>query len=317
MTPFNEKDHLIGTAEYHTNFWNVMRGNRYAADKIHGGSDAVTGGYALPSVSNDKLKKAIEGESLFRNLATVVKAYNGGSRIFAKDCDDLAQWVPENGNIPIYDGMEDFTRFAVEAYKLAVFVKLDDSFIHDASFSIEDHLTSRLAKNFAKAEDKGFLIGTGEHMPTGILSPTDGAEIGVYADSITFDDVLRLYFSLDREYRKNAVWLMNDETALALCLLKDNNGNYLWNSANDTILGKRVFISNDMPSANAGEMPIVFGDLSYYWIIDRSPVSIQTLKEKFVTLDQVGYLAYKFLDGKLIRRKAIKALKITTEVSEG
>lgn len=205
MTPFNEKYHLIGTAEYHTNSWNVMRGNRYAADKIYGGSDAVTGGYALPSVSNDKLKKAIEGESLFRNLATVVKAYNGGSRIFAKDCDDLAQWVPENGNIPIYDGMEDFTRFAVEAYKLAVFVKLDDSFIHDASFSIEDHLTSRLAKNFAKAEDKGFLIGTGENMPTGILSPTDGAEIGVHADRITFDYVLRLYFSLDREYRKNAV----------------------------------------------------------------------------------------------------------------
>ena len=229
----------------------------------------------------------------------------------------MAQWVPENGNIPIYDGMEDFTRFAVEAYKLAVFVKLDDSFIHDASFSIEDHLTSRLAKNFAKAEDKGFMIGTGEHMPTGILSPTDGAEIGVHTDSITFDDVLRLYFSLNKEYRKNAVWLMNDETALALCLLKDNNGNYLRNPANDTILGKRVFISNDMPSANAGEMPIVFGDFSYYWIIDRSPVNIQTLKEKFVTLDQVGYLATEFLDGKLIRRKAIKALKITTEISEG
>ena len=110
---------------------------------------------------------------------------------------------------------------------------------------------------------------------------------------------------------------MNDETALALRLLKDNNGNYLWNPANDTILSKRVFISNDMPSANAGEMPIVFGDFSYYWIIDRSPASIQTLKEKFVTLDQVGYLATEFLDGKLIRRKAIKALKITTEVSEG
>lgn len=310
MTPFNEKDHLIGTAEYHADFWNVMRGNRYAAVKIHGGSDAVTGGYAFPSVSNEKLKKAIEGESLFRNLATVVKAYNGGSRIFAKNCDDLAQWVPENGNIPIYDAMVDFTRYAVEAHKLSVFVKLDDDFVHDASFSIEDYLTSRLAKNFAKAEDKGFLIGTGEHMPTGILSPTAGAEIGVSAEDITFDDVIRLCFSLDREYRKNAVWLMNDETALTLRLLKDGNGNYLWNPANDTILGKRVFISNDMPSADSGEMPIVFGDLSYYWIIDRSPVSVQTLKEKFATLNQTGYLAYEFLDGKLIRREAVKALKI-------
>ena len=107
MTTFNEKDRLIGTAEYNTNFWNVMRGNRYAADSIQGGKDISTGGFALPAEADDKLRKAIKRESLFRNLATVVKAYNGSSRIFAKDCDDLAAWVPENGNIPIYDGMDD------------------------------------------------------------------------------------------------------------------------------------------------------------------------------------------------------------------
>ncbi|MBR1812160.1 MAG: phage major capsid protein [Clostridia bacterium] len=310
MTTFNEKNHLIGTAEYDTNFWNVMRGDRYAADKISGSKDISTGGYALPTAADDRLRKAIRRESLFRNMATVVKAYNSGSRIFAKDCDDLAEWVPENGSIPIYDGVNDFTRYAVEMHKLAVFVKLDDDFVHDATFDIEDYLTGRLAKNFARAEDRGFITGTGDSMPKGILSPTDGAEAGVYTDSITYDDVIRLFFALDDEYRKNAVWLMNDDTALALRLLKDEAGNPLWNQASDTILGKRVVISNDMPSADAGEMPIVFGDFSYYWIIDRSPVSIQTLKEKFVTLDQIGYLALEFLDGRLIRRDALQAMKI-------
>ncbi len=310
MTTFNEKDRIIGSAEYNTNFWNVMRGNRYAAEKIHGGSDLSTGGYALPAASDDKLRKAIRRESLFRNMATVVKAYNGGSRIFAKDCDDLAQWVPENGSIPIYDGMDDFTRYAVEINKLAVFVKLDDDFVHDATFDIEDYLTSRLAKNFAKAEDYGFITGTGDHMPKGILSPTDGAEAGVFTDNITYDAVIRLFFSLNEEYRKNAVWMMNDDTALTLRLLKDEAGNPLWNHANDTILGKPVVISNDMPSEEAGESPIVFGDFSYYWIIDRSPVSIQTLKEKFVTLNQIGYLALEFLDGRLIRRDALQRMMI-------
>ena len=28
MTTFNEKNRMIGTAEYNTNFWNVMRGDR-------------------------------------------------------------------------------------------------------------------------------------------------------------------------------------------------------------------------------------------------------------------------------------------------
>lgn len=310
MTTFNEKDRIIGTAEYNTNFWNVMRGGRYATDKINDGKDVSTGGYALPSAADDKLRKAIRRESLFRNIATVVKAYNSGSRIFAKDCDDLAEWVPENGNIPIQDGMNDFTRYAVEMHKLAVFVKLDDDFVHDATFDIEDYLTGRLAKNFAKAEDYGFITGTGEHMPKGILSPTDGAEAGVFTDSITYEDVIRLYFALNDEYRKNAVWLMNDNTALTLRLMKDEAGNPLWNQANDTILGKPVVISNDMPDEAVGETPIVFGDFSYYWIIDRSPVSIQTLKEKFVTLDQIGYLALEFLDGKLIRRDALQGMVI-------
>ena len=310
MTTFNEKARLIGTAEYNTNFWNVMRGSLYDRDKISGGSDISTGGYALPSGSDEKLRKAIRRDSLFRNMATVVKAYNGASRIYAKDCDDLAEWVPENGSIPIYDGVNDFTRYPVEMHKLAVFVKLDDDFVHDAAFSIEDYLTDRLARNFAKAEDRGFITGTGDHTPTGILDPTGGAETGVFADSITFDNVIRLYFALNDEYRKNAVWLINDETALTLRMLKDDAGNYLWNHTNDTILGKPVVISYDMPSADAGETPIVFGDFSYYWIIDRSPVHVQALKEKFVTLDQIGYLSTELLDGKLIRRDALQGMKI-------
>ena len=310
MTTFNKKNCIIGAAEYNMNFWNLMRGNRYAADSMHDSKDVSTGGYALPSAADDKLRKAIRRESLFCNMATVVKAYNGGSRIFAKDCDDLAEWVPENGNIPIQDGMDDFTRYSVDMHKLAVFVKLDDDFVHDATFDIEDYLTSRLAKNFAKAEDKGFITGTGDHMPTGILSPGQGAEAGVFTDSITYDNVIRLFFALNDEYRKNAVWMMNDNTALTLRLMKDEAGNPLWNQANDTILGKPVVISDDMPDEAAGETPIVFGDFSYYWIIDRSPVSIQTLKEKFVTLDQIGYLALEFFDGKLIRRDALQGMVI-------
>lgn len=310
MTIFNEKEYLIGTAEYSEHFWDAMRGIQHAYDKIHGGANGITGGYTLPSGSNDKLQKAITQESLFRSMATVIKSYNGASRIFAKDCSDIAAWVPEGGSIPLQDGVNDFTHYAVDSHKLAVFVKLDDDFVHDAAFSLEDYLTERLAENFAKAEDKGFVLGTGEHMPTGILDDTAGAETGITTSVLSFDDVLRLYHSLDAKYRKNAVWLMNDETALTLRTLKDSAGNYLWNPSDNTILGKSVVISYDMPPVKDGAKPVVFGNFSYYWIIDRSPVSVQALKEHFVTLDQIGYLATEFLDGKLIRRDALKALKI-------
>lgn len=129
-------------------------------------------------------------------------------------------------------------------------------------------------------------------------------------ESITYDTLIEQYFSVKKEYRKNAVWLMNDVTALALRKLKDADGNYLWNSNNDTILDKLVYISEFMPDARSGSKPVAFGDFSYYWFISRSPVSLRTLTEQFAINDQVGYLGLEFVEGKLIRRDAVKVISM-------
>ena len=80
---------------------------------------------------------------------------------------------------------------------------------------------------------------------------------------------------------------------------------------NDTILGHKVCISEFMPIAESGSKPIAFGDFSYYWIVSRRPVSVRTLTEQFAMVDCVGYLAYEFLDGKLVRPEAIKVMQMT------
>ena len=312
MTTFKEKEYMISTADYDTDFWNMIRGSNSPSDVLGKGMDLSTGGYALPTGTGNQYEKAVKSESIFRNLATVVKAYKGSGRIFARDNDDLAEWVPEGGEIHLQNGMDDFTRYSIDMHKLAVFVRLDNDFVYDASFSIKDYMTGRIAKNIAKAEDAAFVNGDGENMPTGILRPGLGAEVADIVSEITFDDVIRLYFSLDDEYREKAVWMMNDDTALKLRLMKDEKGNHLWNHTNDTILGKPVVISNDMPNEESGTMPVIFGDFSYYWIILRSPVTMRTLKEKFVKLDQIGYLATEFLDAKLIRREAVKAIQMVS-----
>ena len=121
---------------------------------------------------------------------------------------------------------------------------------------------------------------------------------------------------------------MNDETVMTLRKLKDENGNYLWNHNSDTILGKPIVISEFMPCAGSGKKPVVFGDFSYYWVIDRRPVTMRPIVERFaindqigyITMrpiverfainDQIGYIAYEFLDGKLVRQQAIKVLRV-------
>lgn len=266
----------------------------------------------MPNSAQNKYMESLEKESLFRNIGTVIKAYGSGYRIFAKDSNDLAQWVAENDAVPIYDGIDDFTINTVDSWKLAALVKMDEAFIHDAGFDIENYLIKRFAKNFGRAEDNAFINGNGNEMPTGILNATNGAEIAASLNEITYYDVIGLYFSVKPEYRKNAVWLMNDKTALTLRTLKDSAGNYLWRDSDDTILGKKVLMSEFMPDADADAKPISFGDFSYYWVIGRSPIGVRTLSEKFAAIDQIGYLAYEFLDGKLVRSEAVKVIQINT-----
>ena len=311
MSTYTERLPYTGSPEYDKHFWNAMRGRDSSFDELSKGYSSGIGLYALPNSSDNKYMAKLEKESLFRGIGTVIKAYGSGYRIFAKDSSDIAQWVAENDAVPIYDGIEDFTINTVDSWKLAALVKMDEAFVHDASFDIESYLINRFAKNFGRAEDNAFINGNGNEMPTGILKATGGAEVAATIDDISYDNVIGLYFSVKPEYRKNAVWLMNDKTALALRTLKDDAGNYLWRDSDDTILGKKVIMSEFMPDAESGSKPVAFGDFSYYWVIGRRPIGVRTLSEKFAAFDQLGYLAYEFLDGKLIRPEAVKVIQIT------
>ena len=166
------------------------------------------------------------------------------------------------------------------------------------------YLTKEFSRRFARAEENAILNGTGNEEPLGILK---SAEVGALTSELSYDDIVKLYFSVNAEYRKNGVWVMSDETALKLRTLKDKDGNYLWNNNNDTIFGKEVVTSIYMNDSN---IPVIFGDLSYIWILIRSPLAVRVLSEKYILNDEIGYAANERFDVKLIRPEAVKVLKV-------
>lgn len=300
-----------GQPEYERSFMNFMRGDKLAEQKLAGGHVIDTAAYALPNGTDGSYEKAVARESVMRQIGTVLSHYSGSTKIWAAISDDVAEFVPEAGSINVKDVEDDFTRILVGRNKLATLLRLPMDFVSDAAFDLEGYLVKRLARAFAKAEDRAFISGTGVNEPVGLLDDEAGAETGVSA-VLSYDSVIDLYCSVKPEYRKRGVWLMNDETAHALKKLKDDAGNYLWRGIDDTIMGKPVMITEHMPNAGSGAKPILFGDFSYYWIVKRSPVTVKTLRELFALKGQIGYLAFEFIDGKLIRREAVKALQITS-----
>ena len=302
------KTYAAMTSDYHDAFWKAMRGSNLAYGDMAQAKISANGGtYLLPAKTASRYSAALQKMNLFRRVGTTLAQTVGDGVLWMGDMEPQPQWVPENESISV--GTDDLEpRHAVRSHKLAIITSLDMDMIRDVGFDLESYLVGKFAKGFGKAEEDAFINGTGVSMPKGILHDTDGAKTGVTGSGdISFDDVLGLYFSLDKQYRANGMWLMNDETALKLKTLKDQNGQYLWNQNSDTILGKPVLISEFMPSDGK---PVAFGDFSYYYIIDRMPLTVRPLNEMFAKDDKIGFLCVEYLDGLLIRPEAVKVLKV-------
>ena len=133
--------------------------------------------------------------------------------------------------------------------------------------------------------------------------------------TITADELISLVYSLKRPYRKNAAFIINDQTLSVIRKLKDANQAYIWQPSYqagepDRLLGYALHTSPYMPTIAAGKAVIAFGDYSYYNIGDRGTRSLQELKELFAGNGMVGFVMKERVDGKLVLPEAVQTLKI-------
>ena len=322
-TPIIEKpeapkaDTKVGRAtdDYKKAFWNHTRkrDSYEVRNALQIGTDSE-GGYLVPDTFEKTLITALEAENVIRKHAHVFTTSHGSHKIPVVSNRGTAAWVDEEGQIPESD--DAFGQQLIGAHKVATLIKVSEELLNDSAFDLEGYFTKEFARRIGNAEEAAFLSGNGTAKPTGILADVGGAEIGVTAASetaITADEIIDLFYSLKSPYRKNAIWVLNDSTIKAIRKLKDHNGQYLWQPAlrdgeYDTILGKRIFTSPYAPEIGAGAKSIAFGDFSYYWIGDRQGVSFKRLNERFAETGQVGFIATKRVDAKLILPEAIKVL---------
>lgn len=307
--------------EYKRAFWNGMR-NRISYDVQNAlsiGTDSE-GGYLVPDEYEKKLVEALQDEVFFRSLATVIRTSSGDRKIPIVTSKGEAAWIDEGGQFPESD--DSFGQTSIGAYKLATMIKVSDELLNDSVFNIEQYISKEFGRRIGTKEEEAFFIGDGQGKPVGLFNAAGGAETGVTAasTSITFDDVMDLYYSLRAPYRNKASWLLNDSTVKALRKLKDSNGNYIWQPSvregePDRILNRSYRTSIYVPELAEGNRVMAFGDYSYYWIADRQGRSFKRLNELYAATGQVGFLACERVDGKLILSEAVKTLDVKAKTT--
>lgn len=299
------------TDEYKSSMLTALRTNfRQVSDVLEEGNDA-NGGYLVPEEYDRRLIDVLDEENIMRTLGTTITT-SGEHKINIAATKPAAAWIEEGAAIQFSDAT--FGQKLLDAHKLHVAIKITDELLYDNAFNLENYIITQFGKALANAEEDAFLNGDGTGKPKGLFQD---AEVGVTtsAASITSDNIIELVYSLKRPYRKNASFIMNDQTIAALRKLKDNNNNYIWQPSYqagepDRLLGYTLHTSAFAPKQAAGAKAIAFGDFSYYNIGDRGVRSLQELKELFAGNGMVGYLMKERVDGLLVLPEAVKCLQI-------
>jgi HK97 family phage major capsid protein len=302
----------IGTATYRAAFSGAMK-QRKAVNPEEAALGQSPDGYVLPTATELQFKAKQEQFNIFRNLATV-QFINADNKIKALLPAGSAAFVPSGAVIP--EATAELEQWKIDPHKIAKITKVTTETLRDSGFDLESALAADFGREFGKVEEDGCINGDGTAAPYGLLHDTFGAETGAtgaVAGTVSADDIRNLYFSLGREYRRNAVWVMSDETALHLRTLKDSGGNYLWSEATETLLGKPVYTSPYMPDIASGAKPVLFGDIGYYWLVQRGAAAITPLHERYAVSGLTGYIGTEYIDGRLTKREAVKALAVAGE----
>ena len=295
-------------------FWKQARNNTSydIRNALQVGVD-TEGGYLCPDTFENQLVTGLTAKNVVRGLAHVISTSSGQHKIPVVANRGTASWVEEEGPIP--EGDDTFGQQYIGAHKVGTLIKVSEELLNDSAFDLEAYFVAEFARRIGNKEEEAFLNGDGAGKPTGILNDAEGGVTAASATAITADELIDLFYSLPAPYRANAVWVMNDSTMRYIRKLKDTTGQFLWQKAlhegeHETLLGKPIYHSPFAPEVAAGAKPILFGDLSYYWIGDRKGITFRRLNERYADTGQVGFLASKRLDGKLILPEAIKCLQM-------
>lgn len=317
LSPQHPKEVKIGKAsdDYQEAFWNVMRGKNSGViqNALQVGTDSE-GGYLVPDEFERQLIEGLESENIFRRIAKVIQTSSGERKIPVVASKGDASWMDEEGSYVESD--LSFNQVLLGAHKLGTLVKVSEELLNDSAFNLPSYIAREFARRLGSKEEEAFLVGDGVGKPLGLLSDSS-VEVGITTTSdkaITFDNLIDLYYSVKEPYRKNSVFIMNDQTVKAIRQLKDTNGQYIWQPSlvagtPDKILNCPVLTSPYVPEIAAGATTVIFGDFSYYWIADREGRSFKRLNELYATTGQVGFLGSQRVDGKLILPEAVKLLK--------
>ena len=207
------------------------------------------------------------------------------------------EFTPMSSNVGKFTSTITLTGFLAGAL-----AKVSRSLINNSQFNIVDHVVDLMAEHIARFIEGELLNGTDEKVEG--LSGLTNSVTAEATNAITADEIVELHDAIKDRYQSNAIWIMSSKTRTALRLLKDNMGRYLLQDDvslpfGTSILGKPVFVSDNMPEIGAGKTVIYYGDMKGLATKFSENINIQVLRERYADEHADGIIGWFEFDSKV------------------
>jgi HK97 family phage major capsid protein len=180
-------------------------------------------------------------------------------------------------------------------------------------------VVNRLATRIARIQNKHFTVGAGTTLPDGVIPKSATGKTGTTGQTLTviYDDLVDLKHSVNRAYRKNSKFMLNDLSVAVVSKIKDTLGRPIWvpgdsegivDGTPDTLLGFPVVTNDDVAVMAANAKSIAFGDFSKYIIRDvANTTSIKRFDDSaFALKNQAGFCGWQRSGGNLVDTAATR-----------
>ena len=209
-----------------------------------------------------------------------------------------------------------FTSIQLTGYLAGALTLVSRSLINSQNFNLTQFVVDHMAYAIKRFIEHEMLVGTSQKVAglSGVTISTTAAA----TNAITADEIIKLHDSIIDEYQGNAIWIMSRQTRTALRLLKDEAGRYMLQDDislpfGTSLLGKPVYVSDNMPEIAASATPIYYGDMSGLATKWVEEMNIEVLREKYATQHAIGVVGWLEFDSKV--ENAQKIAKLTMAAS--
>ena len=258
------------------------------------------GGYAVPEEMTNRFITRLRDITKIRGVATVLNTMAASVSVMTEDYDPDAPTTKESAAITVEDIKNWLGRTRLTPHARKRIFKVPVELLEDASFDIEAYLINRWATRYKELEENDFINGDGVEKPIGIATVTLNGEDGQTSGAVLHAlDVVNTVFGLKEQYRSSAscAFLMHRTSVKRVRSLRDDSGGagtgqLMWGppiaaGLPQTLHGFPIMESEFLAApAATGNAHWIFGDWSYYWIMDRTQMQTQRLVELFAGNDR-------------------------------